>query len=112
MNTVLTIVASSLVSTGIVSVIMKFFVEAALKEVQAKKKQEQERRERRYKLEDEWQHNVSRVLFWMHHGVKQHEKAEPHAYWNGDLQTAMDEMHDTEKRKKSLDREQLAEVNE
>lgn len=112
MNTVLTVVTSVLASTGIATVVMKFLVESALKEAQEKKKQEQERRERRYKLDDELQHNISRALFWIHHGIKAHEKAEPHCYWNGELQKAMDEMGDTEKRKKNLDREQLAEVNE
>lgn len=112
MNTVLTVVASVLASTGIAAAVMKFLVESALKEAQEKKKQEQERRERRYKLDDELQHNISRALFWIHHGIKAHEKAEPHCYWNGELQKAMDEMGDTEKRKKNLDREQLAEVNE
>ena len=41
MNTVLTVVASVLASTGIATVVMKFFVESALKEAQEKKKQEQ-----------------------------------------------------------------------
>lgn len=112
MDTVLTVIASVVASTGIVTVIMKFFVESALKRAQEKRKVEQERREERYKLDDEWQHNVGRALFWMHHGIRQHEKAEPHGYWNGELAKSMEAMEATEKKKKALDREQLAEVNE
>lgn len=112
MEAILTVIASVLSSAGIATVIMKFIVENALKEARDRKKVEQERREERYKLDDEWQHNVGRVLFWTHHGIKQHEKSEPKAYWNGDLQKAMDEMQATEKKKKNLDRTQLAEVND
>ena len=63
MKEFLTVVASIIASTGITAVVMKFFVESALKKAQEKKKIEQQRREERYKLDDEWQHNVGRVLF-------------------------------------------------
>ena len=112
MKEFLTIVASIVASTGITAVVMKFFVESALKKAQEKKRVEQQRREERYKLDDEWQHDVGRVLFWMHHGIKLHEKGEPKEYWNGELQKAMDDMNATEQKRKALDREQLAEANE
>lgn len=112
MNTVLTVAVSVLASTGCASIILKFFLESALKEALEKKKQEQERRERRYKLDTELQHDIGRVIFWLYHGIRAHEKAEPHGYWNGELQKAVDEMFETEKQEKDLDREQLAEVND
>jgi hypothetical protein len=103
---------SVIISSGVVTVIMKWLVENALKEAQAKRKHDREQSEKRYKLDDEWQHNVGRVVFWLHHGVKSYEQAEAKGYWNGELQEAVAEMSATEAKKKELDREQLAEVNE
>jgi hypothetical protein len=111
METLISVITSVLASTGIVTLIVKFMIESALKKAQDKKKLEQEWRETRYKLDDEWEHEIGRVLFWIHHGIKLHEKAEPHEYWNGELQKAMDDMKETEERKKDLNREQLAEIN-
>lgn len=102
METVWTIIASVLASTGLAAAVMKYVVESALKEAQHRKKIEQERREERYKLEDEWQHNVGRVLFWIHHGIKRHERNEPKEYWNGELKKSMEEMLETEHKKKKL----------
>jgi hypothetical protein len=112
MTTLLTFAASVVASTGIATLVMNFIVESALKSAQEKKKVEQERRERRYKLDDEWQHDVSQVLLWVHHGIRLHEKAEQKEFWNGELEQAMEEMNNTEKKRKELDRDQLAQANE
>lgn len=111
-NVIAATVVSTILSSGIVTIVMKFLVESALKEAQDKRKHDRERSEKRYKLEDEWQHDVGRVLFWLHHGVKTFEKAEDKGYWNGELQAAVDRMNKTESEIKELDREQLAEVND
>lgn len=112
MSEAVSIVVSVIASTGIATVIMKFLVESALKEAQNKHKKEQERREERYKLDDELQHHISRVLFWIYHGIKKHEKEEQKEYWNGDLETAMNSLNETEQKIKDLDREILADWNE
>lgn len=112
METLGTVIISVLASTGIATVIMKWVVENALKEAQEKRKRDQDHREERYRLDDEYQYAVSSVLFWVHHGIQAHEKAEPHGYWNGELRDAFEEMDAIKDKRKKLDRIQLAEIND
>ena len=111
-RTALTTVISALLSTGIASLVLRFSVEGALKEARERKEQEVHRRQERYKIEDEYTHDVGRCIFWLWHGAKAFEAENGKRYWNGELEQAVERMNRTEQRRKELDQQQLAEVNE
>lgn len=103
---------SALAGSALSVAVFQWWVKSTLDRLQHNRDAELERRRDRYAVEDEYEHAVGRVLFWLHHGVKAYEHAEQHGYWNGELQKAIDTLEKVETRKKELDREQLAEVNE
>lgn len=112
LDSVWTLVLSVLGSTGICTLVMKFMVESALKEAREKRELETHRRQERYKLEDEYRHDIGRCLFWLWHGAKEFERDQAKGYWNGELESAIAAMNATEKKQKELDQQQLAELNE
>lgn len=111
-QTVITVIISTVLSSGIVTIIMRWFVESALKEANEKRKHEIQLRQERYAAEDRIQHAVGRCLFWLYHGAKAYEKTEKRGFWNGELEAAYTELTNAEAAEKEIDRQQLAAANE
>lgn len=107
-------IAAALISgmvSAVISGIGVFFLQSYLKvkaeessRVRQKRRME---RQKKYVLDDNWQHSVGRVLFWIKDSL---DKGREHA--NGNLDSAYEDFTSAEIEKKSFERQMLAEHNE
>lgn len=102
---------SAVAGSALTATIFQWWVKNTLDRVQAHRDAELKRRRERYAIEDEYDHCVGRVLFWLKHGAQKHEQGDQRGYWNGELEKAFGALEDAEAKKKEIDREQLAEIN-
>ena len=112
MNIIISAVISVVASTGILALVLKWWVDNALNEAKEKRERETKNRRERYRLEDQYRHATGRALFWLGFGAKAFEKAEDRGYWDGDFNKSLEALDEVEKKIKELDQQQLAEINE
>ena len=102
---------SAVASSALTAAIFQWWVKNTLDRVQAHRDAEAKRRRERYAVEDEYDHCVGRVLFWLKHGAQKYEQVGQKGYWNGELEKAFENLEAVEAKKKEIVREQLAEIN-
>lgn len=94
---------SALVS-GVGVFFLQSYIKSKAQESTAAREKRRKDRQTKYVLDDNWQHAVGRVLFWMKDSL---DKGREHA--NGNLDSAYAEFTDAEIEKKNFERQMLAE---
>lgn len=98
-------IAGAAVVSGVINSFVLYYIrkyiDAKLEQEQAAKSEREARRRKMNVAEQERRHAAGRLLFWLHHAVVK-------GVHNGELESAMEEYMDAEKRQKSLEQDILA----
>lgn len=87
--------------SGLVGLVFNFIRRYIDRKLNARDSENTKRREqqlRRLEIEDEMEHALGRLLFWMHRAITS-------GHHNGEYDAAWDEYQNAERKKKALDRE-------
>lgn len=95
------IAVSSGVISGIVTWLLKRYIDRKLTAAEAEAAERQRVKQKRMMLDAELHHAQGRMFFWIHHAIV-------HGEHNGELQDSFEHLQEVEDKEKELDREILS----
>lgn len=75
---------------GLLWYFTRLYIEKRLMQAEARAQRHRQIEIERYKLDDEFEHALGRVLFWLVHGVKRFDTG--HQFFNGELQESFEKL--------------------